>query len=229
MTPPDGWYALQLCFAERAAMLTGLPFEEAALQFTNCYRRFGLGRSRDRDHPIWQAYLRGLRMAADRAAWTAEYARDHEPPAVAEFFGCFHYDYVPETQQVRLHFANHDSSDAGPLSHERSSVRHAELGALFSALAQVHPEALTVRGVSWLHGTGAYRRLFPPEYGASATPIPAEQVLASMPLWGQFLDHADCVKENLASTFLACVARATSFAELVACFPLQVYAVECDI
>ncbi len=72
MNPARDWFALQLSFAERAAAITRLPFEEAVLRFTNCYRRCGLGHARDPDHPIWQDYLRGLRVAADRAAWTAE-------------------------------------------------------------------------------------------------------------------------------------------------------------
>src|SRR4051794_11885201 len=159
------WFALQLTFAERAASLTGLPFEEAVLRYTNIYRRAGLGQSRDLGHPSWQAYLRGLRVAADQAAWTAEYCRFHAESVSAEFFGCFHYDYLAETRKVRLHFANNDDSGAGPLSRERLPLRRAELRALFAEIACAHPDVLPVRGVSWLHGIAAYRRLYPPEYG----------------------------------------------------------------
>ena len=229
MIPSCEWFALQLHFAERAAAISGLSFAETMLHFTNCYRRFGLGHSRDSNHPIWQDYLRGLRATADQAAWTAEYCRTHEQPVNAEFFGCFYYDYLPETQKIRLHFANNDGSGAGPLSRERLPNRHAELHALFAEIARAHPEVLTVRGVSWLHGIAAYRRLYPPEYGQSAQPVPAESAFPSMPLWGQFLDHAGRVKENLAAAFLACVGRASTITDLAACFPQQVYAVECDI
>jgi hypothetical protein len=229
MTPSPTWFALQLTFAERAAALTELPFEEALLRFTNVYRRAGLGQSRDPEQPNWQGYLRGLRAAADQAAWTADFCRAHAQPASGAFCGCFHYDYFPETRKIRLHFANNDDSGAGPLSRGRLSIRRAELGALFAAIARACPDALSVRGVSWLHGIAAYRRLYPPEYAQSARPLTVEQVLPSMPLWGQFLDHTGRVKDDLATTFLSCVARAGTFSDLVACFPQQVYEVECDI
>ncbi len=117
----------------------------------------------------------------------------------------------------------------GPLRRERQSIRRAELGALTAAIARAHPEALTVRGVSWLHGIAAYRRLYPSAYGRSARPVPAEQVFVSMPLWGQFLDHTAHVKAPIAAAFLARVDRATSVAELAECFPQPVYAVACAI
>lgn len=229
MTPSHDWFARQLSFAERAAAITGLPFEEAVLRFTNCYRRCGLGHARDPGHPNWQAYLRGLRVAADRAAWTAEYCRTHERPISTEYFGCFSYEYLAETRQIRLHFANNDAAGVGPLSRERQPTRRAELGALTAAIARAHPEALTVRGVSWLHGIAAYRRLYPPAYGRSARPVPTERVFVSMPLWGQFLDHTAHVKGPLAAAFLARVDRATTAADLADCFPQQVYAVACAI
>ena len=229
MTLPCDWFALQLRFAERATALTGLPFEEAVLQFTNCYRRCGLGQSRDPNHPIWQEYLRGLREAPDQAAWTAEYCQTHEQPISVKFFGCFYYNYSPELRQIRLHFANNDDSGAGPLSKARLPIRRAELGGLFTTIARTHPDALTVRGVSWLHGIPAYRRLYPPEYSQSAQLVPTERVFPSMPLWGQFLDHTGRVKDLLTAAFLASVAKSRTIADLAACFPQSVYAVECDI
>lgn len=229
MPPQRDWFALQLRFAEQAATLTRLSFEEAVLHFTNCYRRCGLGQSRDPGHPIWQEYLHGLREAPDQAAWTAEYCQTHEQPISVQFFGCFYYHHFPEPRQIRLHFANNDNSDAGPLSRTRLTIRHAELSALFATIAQEQPEALTVRGVSWLHGIAAYRRLYPPEYGQSARLMPTERVFPSMPLWGQFLDHTGHIKDPLAAAFLASVIRARTIADLSACFPQPVYAVECDI
>ena len=132
-------------------------------------------------------------------------------------------------RQIRLHFANNDLSGAGPLSKERLPIRRAELGALVASIARKHPEALTVRGVSWLHGIAAYRRLYPPEYGQSARPFPAEQVVHAMPLWGQFLDHAGRVKGDLAATFLVAVEQAATVEDLAASFPHPVYEVQCDI
>lgn len=228
-TPSRDWFALQLAFAERAAAITGRPFAETMLHFTNCYRRFGLGQARTPDHPIWQEYLRGLLLSADHADWTATFCHSHTQSLAVPFFGCFHYEYLAETQHIRLHFANNDDSGAGPLSRERLPHRHAELRALFMAIARSLSAVRTVRGISWLHGITAYRRLYPPEYGQSARLVPAERVFASMPLWGQFLDHAGQVKSDLAAVFLACLGQARTIADLAACFPRQVYAVECDI
>ena len=228
ITPSSDWFALQLHFAEHAAAITGLSFDETVLHFTNCYRRFGLGHSRDPDHPIWQDYLRGLHATADQATWTAEYCRTHAQPVVAKFFGCFYSEYLPDTRTIRLHFANNDDSGAGPLSRERLPYRLAELRALFSEIARVRLAVLTVRGVSWLHGIEAYRRLYPLEYGQSAHPVQVERAFPSMPLWGQFLDHGGCIKENLAGAFLACLGRVNTITDLAICFPHQVYAVECE-
>lgn len=224
---PD-WFALQLAFAGRAAAIDGSPLAQALLECTNLYRRLGLGRSRDPDHPVWRDFLRNLAAAPDPETFAAARCVAPEaPPGVG--VGCFHYDNEPATRTIRLHFTNRDDSGAGPLSRARTPVRRAELGALFAEIAETHPAVETVRGVSWLHGVDAYRRLFPPAYGASARPVPTRRVLASMPLWGQFLDHRGHVKPALAAVFLARVDAAATADDLATCFPHPVYAVSCDI
>jgi hypothetical protein len=109
------------------------------------------------------------------------------------------------------------------------AVRHAELRALFAEVAARYPEARTVRGNSWLHGIAAYRRLYPPEYGASAIPAPMAEEFQYMALWGQFLDHAGELKPTLARPFLDGVARARTIEELAAAVPRPVYEVECAV
>ncbi len=59
------FFDLQFQFAEKVAVLSGLPLAEALLKYTNFYVRFGLGRDFDRAHPGWREYLAGLRDAGD--------------------------------------------------------------------------------------------------------------------------------------------------------------------
>ena len=108
-------------------------------------------------------------------------------------------------------------------------MRHAELWALFAEVAVRHPEARTVRGNSWLHGIAAYRRLYPPEYGASAIPALMAEEFQYVALWGQFLDHADGLKPALARPFLEGMARARTIEELAAAVPRPIYEVECAV
>ena len=223
------WFDLQLRCAERAATIIGLPLDEALLRFTAFYHRMGLGYTFDQAIPVWRDYLRDLHAAIDRATFTAAFCAAHSSPAAISPFGCFSYTYVPTERRVRLHFASADRSGAGPLSRERVAVRDAELRALFAEVAVRYPETRTVRGNSWLHGIDAYRRLYPPEYGASAIPAPMTEEFQYMALWGQFLDHAGGLKLTLARLFLDGVLRARTIDESAAAVPRPVYEVECGV
>jgi hypothetical protein len=63
-----------------------------------------------------------------------------------EHWGCFTYEYHPETQTIHPHFSNQDTSVYGPLSHHRSDIRTAELKAMFQQIKQRHSDALVVQG-----------------------------------------------------------------------------------
>lgn len=83
------FFDLQLRFADSVVRVSHLGFEEALLNFTNLYLQF-IGRSFDPDHPVWQAYLEGLRQTPERAMWTYTfYQRSREPylpPPVMDVF-----------------------------------------------------------------------------------------------------------------------------------------------
>ena len=51
------FFDLQLEFAHRITILSGLPLARALLDYTNLYIRFGLGRGFDPAHPTWREYL----------------------------------------------------------------------------------------------------------------------------------------------------------------------------
>ena len=64
------FFDLQLQFAHKVAVLSGLPLARALLEYTNLYIRFGLGRGFDPAHPTWREYLAGLQDANDTREWT---------------------------------------------------------------------------------------------------------------------------------------------------------------
>ena len=95
---------------------------------------------------------------------------------------------------------------------------------MFRHLRDEHPALHTVVGGSWLYNIDAYRRLFPPEYLATAKTGDAEyQFLAQ---WGQFLDCHGHLKAPVAQAFLYRLARATTDEDLPRCFPYPVLRLE---
>ncbi len=225
-----GFFELQLSFAERVRGLSGVPLEVALFESTNLYVRLGLGRNFDVANPGWQAYLAGLREAGDVRSWTYQfYMRDAETrtaPAVEATFGCFSYA-LPGGDHVRLHFQSAADGDRSSLQVEQRGRRRAELRALFEDLKpRVDPD-IPVVGASWLYNLEAYRRLFPPDYVASARPI--GRGLRSMALWGQFLDRFGQVRPVLAASFLKAVAETSDPANLSGCFPLQALTVRAPV
>lgn len=229
MMPSRDWFDLQLRCAERAAAIAGLSIAAAVLRFTVIYQRLGLGYTFDAEAPRWREYLRGLAGADDRAAYTAACCAPFNQPPATSPFGCFSYTHVPEEGRVRLHFVPVDQSGAGALGHGRQAARREELRVLFDEVALRHPATRTVRGNSWLHGITAYRRLFPPEYAASALAAPMVEEFAYMAFWGQFLDHRGELKSALAAEFAAGLVTARTIDELALAVPCPVYEVECPI
>ncbi len=223
--PPREFFDLQYRFATAVAAVTGVPIEDALLDYTSFYLRFGLPRPIDAAHPGWRAYLLGLRQADDPLAWTWEFARARSRPGTDEHYGCFAY-HLAEPGVVHLHFTNRDPSGAGPLSRSRLPARREELRAMFRAIAERHPDATTVRGGSWLYNLPPYAALFPPAYVQTAQPAARFQ---AADLWGQFLDRHERVRREVAEDFLAGIARQRTLDGLVACFRYQVLAVECGI
>jgi len=70
VTYARAFFDLQLQFAHKVALLSGLPLARALLEYTNLYARFGLGRDFDPAHPTWREYLAGLRDPNEYREWT---------------------------------------------------------------------------------------------------------------------------------------------------------------
>jgi hypothetical protein len=224
------FFDLQLEFAHKVAVLSGLPLARALLEYTNLYVRFGLGRDFDAAHPTWREYLAGLQDTNDNREWTyCFYLKRPDAmtaPIVVATFGCFSYARLSD-DRIRLHFQHAETDGHSPLGIERRGQRLADLAALFEHVKRTLPQPLQVVGASWLYNLNAYRRLFPVSYLATAHVI--DQRFQHMPLWGQFLDRYGEIKTSMTRPFLERLERQSSVDSLDQCFPFQVLSVEASV
>jgi hypothetical protein len=224
------FFDLQVHFAQHAARIAGVPLDRALFECTNLYVRFGAGRAFDIQHPLWVAYVRGLREHDDVAGWTWHYLQQcpvhlAAPPVLASE-GCFSLAQEADGA-VRLHFNPQANPPAhtgdSPLCDAAIALRRAELRRLFEQLRERAPEAdPLVRGTSWLYNLRAYRQLFPASYLATSQPVAR---LRALSLWGQFLDRHGCIRVAQAADFTQRLARHVEYATLCNCFALQALAV----
>jgi hypothetical protein len=230
VTYAKGFFDLQLQFAHKVAGLSGLPLARVLLEYTNLYIRFGLGRDFDPAHPTWQEYLAGLEDTRDIGEWTyAFYSRRPDAmaaPGVVATFGCFAYSRL-SGERIRLHFQNAETAGHAPLATERVGQRRAELTALFEHVQRTSCQPERVIGASWLYNLGAYRRLFPSSYLATARVIGHR--FQHMPLWGQFVDRHGAIKEPMTRQFRERLDRQSNVDGLEQCFPLQVLSVNAPV
>lgn len=199
------YFELQLRLARRMAELTGAPLGEMALRHTNFHRKFGLGRGDHAVAPAWGPYAAALERTSDLSAQVALtqatfLAMPPEveplPPKIA--FGCFAHDAPNAEGRVQIHFHNLDTDDAGgPLAAAKIGRRRAELAAMIGHIRAEHPEAVAIKGRSWLYNLEAYRRLFPPQYGASAVPAEGRTNLHGHSVWGQSVDAWERVRPEV--------------------------------
>ncbi len=201
--PFADYFDLQLRLAATMAERTGTPFREAMGLYTNLARRLGMF---DLADPEWSAWLDGLEVADDRLAFTLETFDQVDPNLVGPrqtVFGCFGCDPPDEDGRLQIHFQNREfGREPGPLSSARIEVRMAELRAMFGFVRREYPAAREVKGGSWLYNLEAYRRLFPPEYGASRQPRPEPVRLGGTSTWGQMIDYRGLVRPDAKVRFL---------------------------
>ena len=230
MTYAKAFFDLQLQFAHKVTVLSGLPLARALLECTNLYVRFGLGRDFDPAHPTWREYLAGLQDTNDDREWTYRFylARPEAmaAPATVATSGCFSYARL-SGDRIRLHFQNAETDGHSPLGIERLGQRLADLAALFEHVKRTLRQPLQVVGASWLYNLDAYRRLFPAPYLTTAHVI--HHRFQHMPLWGQFLGRHGEIKESMTRPFLERLERQSSVDSLDQCFPFQVLAVEASV
>lgn len=224
------FFDLQLQFARKVTVLSGLPLARALLEYTNLYIRLGLGRDFDPAHPIWREYLAGLKDTNESGEWTYRFyltrRQTMAAPAVVASFGCFSYARL-SGDRIRLHFQNGETDGHSPLGIARLGRRLTDLAALFEHVKRTQRQPLHVVGASWLYNLDAYRRLFPVSYIGTARV--AGHRFQRMPLWGQFLDRYGEIKESTTRPFLERLERQSSWDRLDQCFPFQVLSVEASV
>jgi hypothetical protein len=122
VTYAKAFFDLQLEFAHRVTVLSGLDLSRALMEYTNLYIRFGLGRDFDSAHRTWHEYLAGLQHASDRGEWTYRfYVKRPDtmvPPAAVATFGCFSFARLSDGH-IRLHFHNAETDGRSPLGIDR--------------------------------------------------------------------------------------------------------------
>ena len=230
------YFALQLHFADVVAAKAALPLTEVVEQYTNFYRRFGFGIWSDTPRvPEWdhyKAHLQTLATHDQRLTWTQTFYAQLPPerlPAGRQQFGCFGCDPPDADGRVRIHFTNHDTDGTSPLSRAKIGARRQDLHALFTYVQQTHAEAAhSVLGGSWLYHFEAYRRLFPPVYGASRVVQEGNAHLQGQTCWGQFLDHREAIRPGLREQLFANLAK-VDIPRLWEAFPVPTYTVQAPI
>ena len=223
-------FSTQLTFARKITQLTQRPYQETILNRTALYRILGLDWSLDPQNPVWQAYLTGLLGEDTDTDWSYEFyleRADKIPSYNTPRWGCFSYEYLPEKRLIHIHFGNLDNSGYGPLSHQREEARLADLWSMFTHIKQMHPDAIAVRGSSWLYNVEAYCRLFPNEFRLSA-PTDTPHLIARS-IWGQFLHHDGRLNEERAEVFLDRLNRLEEEHQYAQCFPFQVLLTDAPI
>jgi len=223
------FFDLQLHFAHKVAILSGLPLARVLLDYTNLYIRFGLGRGFDPAHPTWREFLAGLQESNDIREWTYRfYSRRPDAmaaPGIVATFGCFSFSRL-SGDRIRLHFENSDTDGHSSLGIDRQGQRLADLAALFDHVKRTLPQPLQVVGASWLYNLHAYRRLFPIPYLETAHVI---HRFRNMPLWGQFLDRYGEVKEDMARPFLERLESQSSLDSVDQCFPFEELSLQASV
>ena len=227
---PRRFFEINILFAQRIAEVSNQALDDALLNYTILYTRFGLGRDFDPANPTWQEYLGGLHRAKDLTEWTVRFylARPAQAdlPADQPDFGCFSYAVWPDNR-IRLHFHNAETPENSPLSRHRIDVRLSELRQMFAYVKRHIENPTTVVGGSWLYNIEAYRRLFPPAFLATAQVSDAD--FPFLALWGQFLDRNWQIKEDLAGQFLDCLKARCDLEGVKRCFPYPVRRLECPV
>lgn len=229
---PEDYFALQLSFAARHAEVAGMPFDAAVAHCTNLRRRFHLQGAEGAGR--WDRFLVALRACADDHPAALALCMDlfqHRPePAEdqARAFGCFSFDPPDGSGTLRIHFMPPPGTCASPLASAQTAARMDELRALFLQVRRLGSAVTSVLGVSWLYNLEAYRRLFPPAYGASVRPPWFALHLNGSSTWGQVLDWRQAVKPQVRDAVLANLPAMTADAPWTI-FPHQPLVARCAI
>lgn len=217
VVPDRAFFAVQRRFAERWARVASVPVEDAYLECTTWYHQAAsLGRDFDPSNADWRRLLADVASAADPDEVVHACALANEPRV--EPGPVLDFSWSSEDREVRLLFFGDRSRSRNALGDGELAVRRAELRDLLRRAAEAHPDALWLRGKSWLYGLASYRRIFPSIFLDGVTVEPPD--LQFLAIWGQLLDRRWHTRADVASELLARAERARTVADLEAAFPM---------
>jgi hypothetical protein len=205
-----GFFGVQLHYAETLSAKAGIPLADAITFHTNFHRLFAYGNlSKQPPDPDFLSLVNDIVPLAptarlDRLITAYAYrSADPWPPERFPFGNHFACEAPNDANIVRIHFRNRFNNDEhGPLHEANFAQRRADLTAMFGFIAKQWPDAKSINGASWLYNLVAYRRLFPPDYGASRTPLVGPRPIHGLSTWGQFLDFRGRAKPAIVETFM---------------------------
>ena len=153
---------------------------------------------------------------ADPDAVVHTWARASEKPVAPG--PVLDFTWSAEDREVQLIFFGERCRTGDPLGDDQLPERRAELRDLVRRATTEHPDAVRLRGKSWLYGLASYRRIFPAVFLDGLTDGPPEtQFLA---IWGQLLDRRWRTRPDVAAELLARARTAGTTHELEAAFPI---------
>jgi hypothetical protein len=217
VVPDRTFFAVQRRFAERWASVASIAVEEAYLECTTWYHQAAdLGRDFDPSNADWRRLLEEMASSPDPDAVVHAWARANEKPITIG--PVLDSSWAPEDREVRLLFHPERSRGGNPLGDDELAERRAELRDVVRRAATEHPDAVWLRGKSWLYGLASYRRIFPAVFLDGLVVEPPEmQFLAT---WGQLLDRRWRARPDVAADLLARADAAGTTADLEAAFPI---------
>jgi len=200
---PQGWFDVQLLYADRWSEVTGEPIAVARERRTGLTRVLG--------------QIANLATATGDELYSQYLELPHTDYIPSHLFGAFGYEYLTDT--VKLHFEN-PLRGTNPLSAEAFPSRRNELRNLFSSVQENHPDAKWVDSCSWMRSLRSYRALFPPDLDPPENCMKPDMIYGKSYVWGQLIDRYGQTNERIAQAFSDNLAQAQTPEALVAAFPL---------
>lgn len=231
---PKEYFLIQIHFARKLSNITRTAFEKVLLDNTGLYWRvIGEDYKKSGVSRKWDDLVDSKLDDNDLADLLFKQFANQDyavfKPKKSEF-GFFSYYFNEQKKYVKLHFEVASRGNKSGLAAEFMNERINELKRMFQNISEIHPDAKSALGVSWLLNIDACTRLFPKEFKRSSKRIPVKEWnLHGDEVWGQFLDSKGYIKKDLMETFINAIDKFSTIEELFNAFPFPPLLAKCDI
>ncbi|MCA9380646.1 hypothetical protein KC678_00075 [Candidatus Dojkabacteria bacterium] len=237
---PREYFDVQVAFAAKAALLTGISLEESLRQNTALFRRVTGDKNVDNSNAIWDSaiYFGDLcqtlwdaytkRPDSNYEAHVAEYSELN--PDTRKFITCS-YDIWKVVnpdgsfdKSIKIHFLPSARGEIGPFQEDYLAERVRNFQLMFEHITKNHPDAKWVESVSWLNNTRGYLSQFPKSFEESLFDV-ENPGLRGNSIWGQFVDRYGFANQQRVQNFLEKlykINRDSTWEDLMDCFPKKV-------